>query len=179
MPTTSSSRLAVMPPCTARENPRCGRAGVNATHTVLPSRRGARRRPPGLSVPHTKQPFERKTSSFMIQLYQKLVVDGGPGYLRDLMWRWGLVALLLGPMAGAAPLTESSQGRRAIRGAPVEIAHESDALRALRAFDEESFPRPGGPPSFAPDTRSASLTGGVGPDAVPAELRSPEQAKRA
>ncbi|HEX9103157.1 MAG TPA: transglycosylase SLT domain-containing protein, partial [Polyangia bacterium] len=107
------------------------------------------------------------------------------------MPRW-LLALLLSTAPACAtpawggPLPESAAGRRAIRGAPVEVVHESDELRALREFDEASFPRPlPGLPSTSPspspsdDTATASIRrtslGGVGPDAIPSTLRSPEQ----
>jgi membrane-bound lytic murein transglycosylase D len=89
--------------------------------------------------------------------------------------------------ATAAP-TENAQGRRAIRGAPVDSAHESEELRQLRQFDEQSFPppAPGSPtdpggdgsglsPSSPPAaTRPHALGGGSGPDALPPALRSPE-----
>ncbi len=103
------------------------------------------------------------------------------------MPRW-LLALLLSTAPACAtpawggPLPESAAGRRAIRGAPVEVIHESDELRALREFDEESFPRPlpGLPPAPASTddapgapVRRASLDG-VGPDAIPPTLRSPD-----
>jgi membrane-bound lytic murein transglycosylase D len=96
------------------------------------------------------------------------------------MWRWISIALLVGAQVRAEPLPENLQGRRAVRGGIVEGAHESDELKALRAFDEESFPRPlaGMPPSDTDSaTRPVSLTGGIGPDAVRAELRSPERSK--
>lgn len=70
------------------------------------------------------------------------------------MYRWTFIALLAGRMAWAgpvSPLPEDPQGRRAIRGAPVETAKESDALRALRQFDDEAFPRPGTTPTYVPD----------------------------
>ncbi len=58
------------------------------------------------------------------------------------MWKRFLVgAALIGGTAAGAPLPEDPAGRRAIRGAPVETAQESEELRALRRFDEESFPR--------------------------------------
>jgi membrane-bound lytic murein transglycosylase D len=85
--------------------------------------------------------------------------------------------------ATAAP-TENAQGRRAIRGAPVDGVHESEELRQLRQFEEQSFP-PGAPMTdwsgTPPDestamtaSRPRSLTGGLGPDALPPSLRSPE-----
>lgn len=100
------------------------------------------------------------------------------------MRRW-LLALVLATTpacatAWAAPLPEDPAGRRAIRGVAVELAHESEELRQLREFDEQSFPRPW--PGAAADgetttspVRISSLTGGVGPDALPAALRSPER----
>lgn len=90
--------------------------------------------------------------------------------------------------AWAGPLPESAAGRRAIRGSTVEVIHESDELRQMREFDEQSFPRPlPGLPAPPPDeslgepargpVRSASLGNGgaVGPDALPSTLRSPDQ----
>jgi membrane-bound lytic murein transglycosylase D len=71
------------------------------------------------------------------------------------MLRWVSIALLLGRAAAASPLPEDPQGRRAIRGAPVEATHESDALRALRQFDVEAFPRPGAPPMYHPADAAA------------------------
>ncbi len=59
------------------------------------------------------------------------------------MRRWLLIAFLVGAPALAQPLPEDLQGRRAVRGGPVEGTHESDELKALRSFDEESFPKPG------------------------------------
>ncbi|HWE27782.1 MAG TPA: LysM peptidoglycan-binding domain-containing protein, partial [Polyangia bacterium] len=111
------------------------------------------------------------------------------------MPRW-LLALLLSTAPACAtpawggPLPESASGRRAVRGAPVEIVHESEELRALREFDEQSFPPPlpGMPAAGTYDegaSASASATssagvrraslGNVGPDALPPTLRSPEQ----
>ncbi|HEY1587923.1 MAG TPA: lytic transglycosylase domain-containing protein, partial [Polyangia bacterium] len=103
------------------------------------------------------------------------------------------LALMLSALSGcaapawASPLPESASGRRAIRGSTVEVIHESDELRQLREFDEESFPRPlpGVPSPPSPDdaldgarpaerVRRASLAA-VGPDAMPSTLRSPEQ----
>jgi membrane-bound lytic murein transglycosylase D len=99
------------------------------------------------------------------------------------MWRWLLLALVVSPLAHGAPLPEDSQGRRAIRGAPVEAAHEPDSLRLLRQLDEESFPRPDAPTTYAPDTaagvHAGSSGGGVGPDALPPALRSPDRAAQA
>jgi membrane-bound lytic murein transglycosylase D len=89
------------------------------------------------------------------------------------------------PVESAAP-AENAQGRRAIRGGPVESAHESDELRQLRQFDEQSFPPVtnelgdppaatiGAPPVLSPETRRNGITGGVGPDAIPPSLRSPQ-----
>src|SRR5215813_8085750 len=97
------------------------------------------------------------------------------------MPRWALVLLLAAAPSWAAPLPESATGRRAVRGAPVDVARESDELRQLREFDEESFPRPlpGLPPTTVIDddattVRRTSASGGVGPDAVPPPLRSPD-----
>jgi membrane-bound lytic murein transglycosylase D len=104
------------------------------------------------------------------------------------MWRWLLVSLLAGAPAFAAPLADDAAGRRAIRGAIVEPARESDELRALRELDEANFPRPSlidpaaddvdgaraAPPGATRVSASASATGGVGPDGLRPELRSPE-----
>src|SRR5437016_2996993 len=80
--------------------------------------------------------------------------------------------------AHAAPLPDDPLQRRAIRGRPVESARESEALRALREFEEESFPRAAPLPDVGDEApapaRQASLTGGLGPDALRPELRSPE-----
>ena len=93
------------------------------------------------------------------------------------MPRW-ILALLLSTAPACAtpawggPLPESAAGRRAIRGSTVEIVHESDELRAMREFDEQSFPRPlpgvpstggsGSSDDGAGDVRHASL-GNVAP----------------
>jgi membrane-bound lytic murein transglycosylase D len=90
-----------------------------------------------------------------------------------LQWRIATTFLSLATVAHAAP-NEDLQGRRAIRGTPVESAHESSELKSLRAFEEDAFPR-----DEAPLERSASLTAGVGPDALRDELRSPEPKKNA
>src|SRR5581483_1611602 len=90
-----------------------------------------------------------------------------------LQWRLATTFLSLATVAHAAP-NEDLQGRRAIRGTPVETAHESSELKSLRAFEEDAFPR-----DEAPLPRSASLTAGVGPDALRDELRSPEPKKSA
>ena len=96
-----------------------------------------------------------------------------------------LVMRLGSPVAVvAAPAEDDLVQRRAIRGAPVEGVHESDELRSMREFDESSFPRPlpvGDLLDVAPDDRGAlhpsadlhPAQGGLGPDALPASLRSP------
>ena len=83
------------------------------------------------------------------------------------------LVLLLSALSGCAtpvwagPLPESAAGRRAIRGSTVEVIHESDELRQLREFDEQSFPRPlpGMPSPPVPDdsqpARRASLAVGA------------------
>ncbi|MSP62510.1 MAG: LysM peptidoglycan-binding domain-containing protein [Myxococcales bacterium] len=82
--------------------------------------------------------------------------------------------------ASADPLPEDLGGRRAVRGAPVESQRESEELRELRRFEEESFPRAtvylplpgevsgeeGGIPE-APAARPSAET-------PPAPLRSPD-----
>ena len=85
--------------------------------------------------------------------------------------------------AGAAPAEDDLVQRRAIRGAPVEGVHESDELRSMREFDESSFPRPlpvgdlldGAPDDLAtpPGADVHPAEGDLGPDALPASLRSP------
>src|SRR5579863_4282805 len=85
------------------------------------------------------------------------------------------------PATASAP-NENAQGRRAIRGAPVDSAHESEELRALRQFDEQSFP-PGAQfeldktdATSQPNRPTVGLSPGAsGPDAIPAPLRSPDQ----
>jgi membrane-bound lytic murein transglycosylase D len=103
------------------------------------------------------------------------------------MPRWALALLLSTVPAWAGPLPESAAGRRAVRGAAVEVVRESDELRQLRDFDEQSFPRP--LPGFSsPATRddgsaasavrrvSSSGTGNMGgPDVIPPEPSSPDQ----
>ena len=101
------------------------------------------------------------------------------------MPRWVLALLLSTAPACATPawggpLPESAAGRRAIRGSTVEVVHESDELRAMREFDEQSFPRPlpGMPPSSddngagSGDVRHASL-GSVSPESTLPRLRTP------
>ncbi len=104
------------------------------------------------------------------------------------MPRW-ILALLLSTLpacaasAWAGPLPESLAGRRAVRGSSIEVVHESDELREMREFDEQSFPRPlpGPPPSPAPSAatgapvRQASLGGAIGADTLPPAPRSPDQ----
>jgi membrane-bound lytic murein transglycosylase D len=81
--------------------------------------------------------------------------------------------------AWATPLPENPNGRRAVRGSAVEVAHESDELRQLREFDEESFPRavPATSPATSPADANASSVRqiSVRPDAGPAPLRSPNR----
>ena len=98
------------------------------------------------------------------------------------IWTAGLLVLRLGA-AVAAPAEDDLVQRRAIRGAPVEGVHESDELRSMREFDESSFPRPlpvGDLLDRAPDDLATHPSadvhpaeGGLGPDALPASLRSP------
>jgi membrane-bound lytic murein transglycosylase D len=96
----------------------------------------------------------------------------------------GLGALLFasGPHAWASPADDDLVQRRAIRGAPVDNGvRETEELRALREFDEQSFPRPipGAPDSAADDRGVVDNIGSVrtpenvGPDALPDTLRSP------
>jgi len=58
------------------------------------------------------------------------------------MSRWAIVLLLSTTLPACATpawaLPESVAGRRAIRGSMVEVVHESDELRAMREFDEET-----------------------------------------
>jgi membrane-bound lytic murein transglycosylase D len=93
-----------------------------------------------------------------------------------------LVALFaVGSTAQAAPAAapgEDAAGRRAIRGKSVDNTHELEELKQLREFESESFPRSPPPPldDRGPAPARAALTGGLGPDALPPELRSPEPA---
>jgi membrane-bound lytic murein transglycosylase D len=84
----------------------------------------------------------------------------------------------------AGPAEDDLVQRRAIRGAPIEGNHESEALRQLRAFDEANFPRPLGghgdqgvdaapADRAAAEARPPEVRTGVGPDAIPDVLRSP------
>jgi membrane-bound lytic murein transglycosylase D len=103
------------------------------------------------------------------------------------------------PASARPALAENAAGRRAVRGRPLEGVRESDELRQLREFEAESFPRSaalmdgerdpalgrsddasGAPAarvigSSEPGLRSP-LTDGIGPDALPIDLRSPEAA---
>jgi membrane-bound lytic murein transglycosylase D len=97
--------------------------------------------------------------------------------------RWWLL-LLLTSTASAAPLFEDSLQRRAIRGTAVDTVRESAELKALREFEEEQFPKPGigawpDDDQLGVEPRSSSLTDGLGPDAIPPALRSPETLKAA
>ena len=101
-----------------------------------------------------------------------------------------LVCCLTAPVYAAPPDDDLVQ-RRAIRGVPVEAVRESEQLRALREFDEASFPRPVlGAPDAATDDRAgleerAAAAGAprpaepVGPDALPDVLRSPATPREA
>ncbi|MCS6915154.1 MAG: LysM peptidoglycan-binding domain-containing protein [Myxococcales bacterium] len=95
-------------------------------------------------------------------------------------------ALGLVPAVQAAPLGEPPPldprddrvQRKAIRGGPVDVSQESPELRELREFEQATFPRPGmrsaeREPTGEPEETS-SPTAGLGPDAVPEALRSPE-----
>ena len=100
--------------------------------------------------------------------------------VRD-MWRRALAFFVasgigFGPMGSARALPDDAVQRRAIRGATAPVPGESDALRRLREFETEAFPRP--LPPFSQDEpplpmRSASL----GPDGIPDDLRSPVRKK--
>jgi membrane-bound lytic murein transglycosylase D len=57
------------------------------------------------------------------------------------MKRFLVAALMISAPAFAAPLPEDAAGRRAIRGGPVDVPVESESLRELRRFEEESFPK--------------------------------------
>jgi len=58
------------------------------------------------------------------------------------MSRWAIVFLLSATLPACATpawaLPESAAGRRAIRGSMVDVVHESDELRSMREFDEET-----------------------------------------
>jgi len=90
------------------------------------------------------------------------------------MFRWALIALLVGGVAGASPLPEDPQGRRAVRGAPVDVARESEALRELRQFDDEAFPRPGTDPVYVPARPGAASDAARGQPTVGAPTPSSE-----
>jgi membrane-bound lytic murein transglycosylase D len=61
------------------------------------------------------------------------------------MRKWPYIVAFLAATAGrpaaGTPLAEDLAARRAIRGETVDPSRESDELRQLRRFDEESFPR--------------------------------------
>ena len=79
----------------------------------------------------------------------------------------------LGGPAGSAG--EDAVARRAIRGQPVELAHESEALRQLRQFEEESFPKSCPLPVNALDEGPAPPAPRelASADSPPSPLRSP------
>ena len=99
------------------------------------------------------------------------------------MPRWALVLLLAAAPAWAnPPLPENPIGRRAVRGAPVDVSRETDELRQLREFDEQSFPAAQSSPLIVPNVvdengslgrQVSPLPDGIGPDTLPAALRSP------
>jgi len=74
--------------------------------------------------------------------------------------------------ASSAAAADDPGGRRAIRGAPVPLAVESEELRRLRELEEESFPR-GGAVVADDDATPSVRPVGVGPDSLPDALRSP------
>lgn len=92
------------------------------------------------------------------------------------MSRWALTLILATAPAWASPLPDSPAGRRAVRGAALTEARESDELRELRQFEKESFSPSvrdldeAGDTAIAAPERHASL---IGPDTLPPELRSP------
>ncbi len=90
--------------------------------------------------------------------------------------------------AGAAdPADRSLAERRAVRGSPVDdvAATETPELREIRRFEEQAFPKPGGPETTTPGrsndgTAAPSALPGEwgGSGDVPAEVRSPQSAAR-
>jgi membrane-bound lytic murein transglycosylase D len=111
--------------------------------------------------------------------------------------RFSLAICLLGlapALLQAAPMGEAPTPpldprddrvqRKAIRGGPVDLSRESPELRELREFEQATFPRAGmrpAAPAEAPGLSdepkaeaTGSLGGGLGPDAVPEALRTPE-----
>ncbi len=102
-----------------------------------------------------------------------------------------LVGLAPNAMAAGKPATpageESASERRAVRGTPVDngIVSESPELREVRRFEEQAFPRNGQVPVVAPDPDETPqpLPPGLagrwkGTGDIPAELRTPEVARR-
>jgi len=98
------------------------------------------------------------------------------------MLKWILVGGVFALPVFAAPLPEDPAGRKAIRGAAVEAPLESDELREMRRFEEDSFPRA---PIYSPD--SATKEGPAPPapaprpstEAPPEPLASPQAAPAA
>ena len=85
------------------------------------------------------------------------------------------------------PADRSLAERRAVRGIAVDdvAATETPELREIRRFEEQAFPKPGGPETIAPGRSSegqpapTSLPGEWGGSGdVPAEVRSPQAAAR-
>jgi membrane-bound lytic murein transglycosylase D len=79
------------------------------------------------------------------------------------------------PPPASAASADDPGGRRAIRGAPVPLAVESEELRRLRELEEESFPRGGAVVADDPVAPPSVRAVGVGPDALPEALRSPSR----
>ena len=88
---------------------------------------------------------------------------------------------------GARSGDRSLAERRAVRGIPVDdvAATETPELREIRRFEEQAFPKPGGPETTTPGRSNegapapSALPGEWGGSGdVPAEVRSPQSAAR-
>jgi membrane-bound lytic murein transglycosylase D len=84
--------------------------------------------------------------------------------------------------ASASPARGNFAERKAVRGIALEGAEtsESPELRAMRRFEEQAFPRPGGVVPVEPDDAPKSLPPGLegnwgGTGDIPRELKSPER----
>src|SRR5437879_5200114 len=99
----------------------------------------------------------------------------------------GLAPALLRAAPGPAPSMDPRDDRvqrKAIRGGAVDLSRESAELRELREFEQATFPRAGMRPAAPAETPGlsdepkaepqGSLGSGLGPDAVPEPLRTPE-----
>jgi len=91
------------------------------------------------------------------------------------------------PSGAPDPADRTLAERRAVRGIPVDevAATETPELREIRRFEEQAFPKPGGPETTTPGrsnegTAAPSALPGEwgGSGDVPAEVRSPQSAAR-